>query len=131
MMEYTFDLALSKPEINPFHDNAYIEDEFTRYSIGSEGVVETWFMSVSGLVNICKSFFTHYRTGYCINSFMDFDGTWFAKVSGQIPKGSFSGETEAEAVFSACEWIMDYENSNDKIEKDAEITELYRGFSGM
>lgn len=61
------------------------------------------------LMNKCKVWALSYRRGYCIKSFIDFDGSWFANISGTIIKHSEKATTEYDAVFNACEWIIDLE----------------------
>ena len=77
--------------------------------------------NLNELASMCKQIFIHYGKGYCLMSFIDFDGTWFANVSGNIHMKSFQGESEHEVVFKAAQWCIDIENQNDKIEKDAEL----------
>ena len=125
METITFDIVHENPEYEGLRDNSYIEGDFTKYSIGHEGEVETWYKSESSLVHDCKKHFVDYGNSYCISSFIDFDGTWFANVTGFVFKQSFQGLSESEAVFKACEWCMVYEEAFAKIEKDAEIEEDY------
>jgi hypothetical protein len=46
--------------------------------------------------------------GFCLMSFIDFDGTWFCNIS--INSKSFIGTTEPEAIEKACLWV--FENNN-------------------
>ena len=87
--------------------------------------LETTLLEVA---NLCKSTFINYGSGYCIMSFIDFDGTWIANISGNIFKKSFQGESEQEVVINAGQWIIDLENENGKIDKD-EATEFAYGLS--
>ena len=81
--------------------------------------------TLTDLANMCKVHFLNYGSGYCIMSFIDFDGTWFANISGSVFKKSFQGQSEHEAVFKASQWIMDLEDENIKIKKDAELEEQH------
>ena len=84
--------------------------------------------NLNDLASFCKETFIHYGNdgrGYCIMSFLDFDGTWFANVSGSIYKQSFQGESEHEAIFKAANWIMEIEDKDEQIEKDAIYEEYY------
>ncbi len=84
--------------------------------------------NLSELASKCKETFIHYGNdgrGYCIMSFLDFDGTWFANVSGCIYKQSFQGESEHEVVFKSSNWIMEIEDKDKQIEKDAIYEEYY------
>ena len=90
--------------------------------VGNECMFETTLLEVA---NKCKSTFIYYGNGYCINSFIDFDGTWFSNVSGNIYKQSFQGESEHEVVFKASQWCIEIEDENDKIEKEAILEKDY------
>ena len=57
----------------------------------------------------CKETMLNYGNGYCIMSFIDFDGTWFANVSGSEFKKGFQATSEAEVIFKACDWIIETE----------------------
>jgi hypothetical protein len=57
------------------------------------------------LANKCKEYFS-LNTSNCIMSFLDFDGTWFANVSGTIFEKGFQGTSEPEVIFKACEYIL-------------------------
>jgi hypothetical protein len=46
-------------------------------------------------------------------SFIDFDGTWFANVSGSVFKKGFQATSEYEAIFKACDWIIETERGKD------------------
>jgi hypothetical protein len=71
-----------------------IQQEFPLYEVASK----------------LKYYFIHYGRGYCISSFIDFDGSWFANISGPIHKKSIIGESEPEVIFKAAEWIVNHEN---------------------
>ncbi len=59
------------------------------------------------LANKCKAWAIDAGNGYCIKSFMDFDGTWFANISGGVSlEQSFSSENEPEAIFKATDWVI-------------------------
>ena len=88
-------------------------------------IVKEKVSSFYELANICKSTFIYYGKGYCISSFIDFDGTWFANISGAIFKQRFQGTSEPEVIFKAAQWIIDIENESHKIEIDAELEDQY------
>jgi len=68
------------------------------------------------IASALKEYFLNYGNGYCIMSFIDFDGTWFANVSGSVFEKGFQGASEPEAVYKACEWIIEHEASLEKEE---------------
>lgn len=57
-----------------------------------------------------KEYYLNYGRGYCIMSFIDFDGTWFANISGTIHKRSIQGQSEPEVIFKAGAWIQEQED---------------------
>jgi len=99
-------------------DGAYLEGRFVSYSIWFEDNLEFWAVDENALANSVKEFFIRYGNGYCIMSFIDFDGTWFANVSGSVFKKGFQGTNESEVIFKAAEWIIDLEDANEKKAKD-------------
>jgi len=65
------------------------------------------------LASKTKEYFLNYGNGYCIMSFIDFDGTWFANVSGSVFKKGFQGTSEYEVIFKASNWIIETEDNLD------------------
>lgn len=106
-------------------DGKFLEGNFISYSILFEENMEYWVLDENTLANSVKQYFLRYGVGYCIMSFIDFDGTWFANISGVIHKKSFQADSESEVIFKAAEWIIDLEDANEKIVKDAELQEQY------
>ena len=102
-------------------DNIQITGDVIHYS----NITYMSKISSYELANKCKSTFIHYGKGYCISSFIDFDGTWFANISGAIFKQRFQGTSEPEVIFEAAQWIIDIENESHKIEIDAELEDQY------
>ena len=62
-----------------------------------------------------------------VSTFIDFDGTWFANISGSVFKKSFQSDYEYNVVFKASQWIIDLEDDFDKLEKEEELQVYYGG----
>ena len=103
------------PDGKKLDDWGWLEGEFITYEILFEGELEKWIISPDYLAKEVKEIMIGYGSGYCIMSFIDFDGTWFANVSGVAShKKGFSAQNEYDAVFKAAEWIIDLEDGFDQ-----------------
>ena len=56
--------------------------------------------------SVLKTNFIDYTVS---SSFIDFDGTWFANISGSEYVESLQGTTEPEVIFKASVWICKLE----------------------
>lgn len=64
-------------------------------------------INVYELAHNCKEYAM--KHDYCLNSFTDYNGTWFSYANNIIDgiAKQFSAETEYEAIFKACQFILD------------------------
>ena len=86
-------------------------ETITIFYIDSDDRVEcTYETTTLEIANMCKRIFIHYGSGYRISSFIDFDGTWFSNISGNINEKSFQGRSEQEVVINASIWLLNLEN---------------------
>lgn len=93
-----------EPELLSFNEVCY-SDEYDM----------PFHVNVYELAHNCKEYAM--KNDYCVNSFTDYNGTWFSYANNVIDgiAKQFSAETEYEAIFKACQFILD---EKDQINKE-------------
>jgi hypothetical protein len=78
------------------------------YKFGYRGYYPKGFdqtINIYELAHKCKEYAMN--NDYCLNSFTDYNGTWFSYANNVGSAKQFSAETEYEAIFKACQFILD------------------------
>lgn len=112
--EYLFRITADYPE-DDYDIDVSIETVDENFDIVVGLIIEPEYMRqisipVHQFFSMVKSMTLNYGKGYCISSFQDFGGTWFANISGRVDKRTEHGNSEPEAILNAWKWIENNEN---------------------